>query len=122
MANILLVDDEADIVKVFGEILRREGHNVRGCYNGKEALEAIRRDKPDVLILDVMMPVLDGWEVCHTLKTNQKTKDIKIVLLTVRSSYQDKVKSFYESLADWHIAKPIDKDRFVEEIRNILRG
>ncbi|MEE9593899.1 MAG: response regulator [Candidatus Hydrothermarchaeales archaeon] len=121
MVNILIVDDEVDIVTLFGEMLRREGHEVRGCYNGKEALEEIEKEKPDLLILDVMMPIMDGWEVCHKIKTDEKTKDIKVEMLTVRRSYQDKIKSFNESLADWHIAKPIDKDRFLEEIRNILR-
>jgi len=120
MANILIVDDEEDIVQIFGEILRRDGHEVRGCYNGTEALEEIEKEKPDLLVLDVMMPVMDGWEVCHKIKTDEKLKDIKVVMLTVRKSYQDKIKSFYESLADWHIAKPIDKDRFLEEIKNIL--
>ncbi len=121
MAKILLVDDEPDIVKVYGDILKKDGHEVTGCTSGKAALEEVERDKPDLIILDVMMPDMDGWEVCNRIKTDEKTKGIPVVMLTVRKSYQDKVKSFYESLADWHLAKPIDKVSFLEEIRKILR-
>ncbi|MEE8168805.1 MAG: response regulator [Candidatus Hydrothermarchaeales archaeon] len=122
MAKILFVDDEPDILEVFGSILRKEGHNVTAFDNGRAALEELKKDeKPDLIILDVMMPEMDGWEVCKTIKTNADTKDITVVMLTVRRSYQDKIKSFYESLADGHIAKPVDKDTFLEGIRGYLK-
>lgn len=120
MTKIMVVDDEPDIIYLVTKILSGEGYTVVGMSSGEEALENIKKEKPDLILLDVMMPSLDGWETCKRIKEDKDTKDTPVVMLTVKSEDADKIQSFDYAIADWHIAKPIDKTKFVRTIKWLL--
>ncbi|MEE8358349.1 MAG: response regulator [Candidatus Hydrothermarchaeales archaeon] len=122
MAKIMVVDDEADMRFMVRKILENEGHEVIEAEAGKVALDKLKEVKPDLILLDVMMPGLDGWEVCKQIRENKETENITVTMLTVKSTDEDKVTSFDDGLADWHISKPFKKKRFVKTVKWLLES
>jgi CheY-like chemotaxis protein len=120
MSKILLVDDEPDIVYLIKKILEKNGHDVLVAYNGEGALEKSKQEKPNLIILDIMMAEPDGWEVSRTLKLGEETKDIPIVMLTVRTSNDSVEKSLMYAHADAHIGKPASGEEILGTINSIL--
>jgi CheY-like chemotaxis protein len=117
----MIVDDDEQLRDVLSGILEHEGYQVIEAESGQKCLSLLREgEKPDLVLLDVMMPDLDGWETCKRIKKDKKLKDTVVAMLTVKSQDKDKMKSLGDAAADWHIAKPIDKKRFVKTIKWIL--
>lgn len=116
----MVVDDEPNIRFIVRKMLEKEGHEVVEAGDGKAALEMGRKEKPDLVLLDVMMPGLDGWETCRQLKGSEETKDITVAMLTVKSRDEDKIKSLDEAVADWHISKPFTVETLTRTVRWLL--
>jgi CheY-like chemotaxis protein len=112
MPSILLVDDEPDFVLVMEKLLKKHGYDIFEAINGKGGLKKAREEHPDVMLLDVMMPDMNGWDVCRKLKKDPKTRDIPIIMLTVRAEDAARQKSFEYAGADWHVTKPFDIEVF----------
>ncbi len=121
MAKILVVDDEPDIVNIVERILKKHGFETIGAYGGEETLNILKKEKPDLILLDIMMPGMDGWETARRIKENPETKDIPIVFLTVRGEEEDQEKSFAYSKANAHITKPIIEEKLVATIKWVLK-
>ena len=94
MKKILVVDDEIDVVEVVEMLLELEGYKVLKAYDGKEALEAVEKEIPDLVILDIMMPEIDGVEVCRRFRANEKLNNVPIVMFSAKISAYDKKESF----------------------------
>jgi CheY-like chemotaxis protein len=122
MTKIMLVDDEPDVIYLIKKILEREGYEVVEVYNGKDCLERVEGENPDLIVLDVMMPGIDGWEVSRTLKTRENTKNIPIVMLTVRVSEDSVEKSFKYAHADGHIGKPVNTEKMLNTLKWVLEN
>ncbi len=122
MAKILLVDDEPDIIFTTKKILEKEGHEVITASNTKECLKTAKKERPDLILLDIMMPGEDGWEASRKIKKDRKIKKTPVVMFTVRSSEEDIIKSMEYSLADNHINKPFKKEELLEIINRHLKG
>ncbi len=105
--NILVAEDDKDVARIIRFELENSGFNVRWAENGKIALEMIREKQPDCLILDVMMPVMDGFEVCKRIKSLNRTRNIPIIFLTARGATEDKVKGMGFDPDDY-MTKPFD--------------
>jgi CheY-like chemotaxis protein len=121
VAKILLVDDEPDIRYLTRRMLEKVGHSVVEAENGEMALRTLQKeDKPDLILLDVRMPGLNGWEVCRRIKSDDKTKSIPVVMFTVRTSEEDMQKSV-DYGAEAHINKPFDKDELLKLVEKMLR-
>jgi two-component system alkaline phosphatase synthesis response regulator PhoP len=118
--KIMVVDDEEDILFIVKETLSREGFTIVTASGGREALKIIKKEKPDLILLDVMMPNLNGWETCKIIKEDKDTKDILVAMLTVKSEDEDKVKSLDYALADWHISKPIERAKLLRTVKWLL--
>jgi len=116
LAKVLLVDDEPDILFLFSKILTDQGYIVFTAPNGSDALEIIKMEKPDLVLLDVMMPKIDGWELCKTIRDDEEIKKTLVAMFTVKSIDEDYLRSFDEATADWHIAKPIDTGKFLRMV------
>jgi DNA-binding response OmpR family regulator len=114
---ILVVDDEPKIVKLTRDYLLKYGYRVISASNGTEALTLARREKPDLVVLDLMLPETDGWEVCRTLRNES---DVPIIMLTARSEESDQVLGL-ELGADDYITKPFSPHTLVARIRAVLR-
>ena len=122
--KILVVDDEPDCLEFVRAILEPEGYTVATAANGQEALDQIEADAPDLVVLDVMMPVLDGFDACEEIKSNEATEHIPVVLLTrvasevPTSSYSHR--GGMATAADDYIPKPIQPDKVLEVVRRLL--
>ena len=92
-ANILVVDDEIDVAKVVSSRLEKAGFGVSAASNGKNALEAVKKSLPDLILLDIMMPGMDGYEVADKLRKDSRTSLVPIIMLTAKAATQDKIKA-----------------------------
>ena len=119
--KIMLVDDEPDILLIERTILKKAGHEVIETESGEECLERLKTEKPDIILLDVMMPGINGWETAKQIKEDENTKDIPVIMVTVRGSEEDMTKSFQYGKSDGHVSKPIIKEKLLNTIDWIAR-
>ena len=121
---ILVVDDDTDLVEMVSMKLESEGFRVAKAYDGLEAMDRIKEERPVLIVLDVMMPRKDGYTLCDELKTDEQYKDINIILLTAITEAIGTTNYTHmggkTTLADDFIPKPIDLDKLVEIIRDTL--
>lgn len=117
MSKVLVVDDDLNIVKLIKLYLEKEDFTVCTAHNGLEALEVYRRENPSIIVLDIMMPELDGNSVCREIR---KTSDVPIIMLTAKGETFDKVLSL-ELGADDYIVKPFEPKELIARIKAILR-
>ena len=120
ISKILLVDDEKDILEFLSYNLKKEGFIVETCNNGKSALKKVSSFNPDLVILDVMMPEMDGIEVCEKIREKQRYDDILILFLTARSEDYSELAGFSAG-ADDYITKPIKPKLLVSRVNAILK-
>jgi len=119
MGRILVVDDTADIRHLLTALLSGEGHDVVVASDGKRALDAIHSDKPDLLILDIMMPNLDGYGVLKAMSDAQLLSDVKVLVLTAKNAESDWVRG-YRMGADHYLPKPFDTDELIDTVNSLL--
>ena len=117
--KILVVDDEIYIVHILDFSLGMEGYEVITALDGEQAVEKARAEKPDLIVLDIMMPKLDGYETCKRLKADPETKDVPVILLSAKGRNVDQ-KVGFEVGADDYITKPFSPRKLVERINAIL--
>ncbi len=117
--KILIVDDEPAALKVLGMALHREGYEVLGAQSGQEALQKAIAEQPDLIILDVMMPDMDGFEACRQIRSTPEIGHIPIILLTALSKVEDKVAGF-EAGADDYVSKPVSLKELSARVRVLL--
>jgi DNA-binding response OmpR family regulator len=120
MARILLVDDSADIRHLLGTILKDEGHDVAVASDGVQAIEAIKTGAPDLMILDIMMPRMDGYGVLKEMRDGGIKEDVKILVLTAKAAEADWVRG-YKLGADDYLTKPFGADELVEAVNTLLK-
>lgn len=118
--QILVVEDEEDILELVSFNLKKQGYQVRGVTSGEEALQEVRRKIPSLIILDLMLPGVDGFDVCKSLKNDPRTKAVPIVMLTARSEEADIVIGL-ELGADDYLTKPFSPRELIARVRAILR-
>src|SRR5262245_1739500 len=117
--KILVVDDEIYIVHILDFSLGMEGYEVLTALDGEQALEKARAERPDLIVMDIMMPKLDGYETCKLLKSDDTTKGIPVILLSAKGRNVDQ-KSGFEVGADDYITKPFSPRKLVERINALL--
>ena len=118
--KILLVDDEKDILEFLSYNLKKESFNVRTCLNGEQAIEEARKFKPDLIILDVMMPEMDGITACSEIRKISDLKDVLILFLTARSEEYSELAGF-DAGADDYVTKPIKPKLLISRIKALLK-
>lgn len=119
MARILIAEDNAEIRTLVSSILVEEGHKVGVAQNGQQALDMMVDDPPDVLVLDIMMPQMDGYTVLKELKSSGIKETMKILILTAKTSESDWVRG-YKLGADSYLTKPFDTDELINGIEDLL--
>lgn len=115
-----MVDDEEDLVKTVAFRLEANGYEVTSAYNGMEAIDKVHKDNPDLVILDIMLPKIDGYKVCGLLKKDPRYKDIPIIMFSARAQESD-IKMGEEAGADAYITKPFEPQALLEKIRELLK-
>ncbi|MEJ2698169.1 MAG: response regulator [Desulfuromonadales bacterium] len=118
--KILVVEDEESLLKLESILLTSKGYEVRGVSNGQAALEAIAEELPDLILLDIMLPEMDGFEVCRRLKSDPATKELPVIMLTAKKSREDMARGEKVG-ADWYITKPFKSAMVIETIQRFLR-
>jgi two-component system, OmpR family, response regulator VicR len=117
---ILCIEDEEEMIDLIRLILTRRGFDVRGANGGKEGLEIIRKEHPDLILLDLMMPDMDGWEVYQQMKADDTTKDIPVIVVTAKAQSIDKVLGLHIAKVDDYIAKPFSPQELLNSVDNVL--
>jgi len=118
-ARILLADDDMELTRVLRKGLERQGYEVMVAYDGREALGAIRERHPDLVVLDVMMPVMNGWEVCKEVRADPDLKGTAIIMLTgIGPNLNEMTSPLYG--ADDYLDKPVDLTELQERVQSLL--
>jgi DNA-binding response OmpR family regulator len=120
VARVLVVEDEPDVAEMMRYNLGKEGYEVRLAVNGTDALRQVKEARPDVILLDIMVPQLNGWEICRRLKQAPETASIPVIMVTGRVEEGDKVLGF-ELGADDYVTKPFSPRELVARVRAVTR-
>src|SRR5213594_3330111 len=120
MERVLIVDDDPDILRLVSYNLGQAGFEVTAAADGRKALESVQKQPPDLIILDLMLPDIDGMEVCRTLRQRENSRRVPIVMLTARGDEIDRVIGF-ELGADDYVMKPFSPRELVLRVKSILR-
>jgi len=119
--KILAVDDERHIVRLVQVNLERQGYQVVTAFDGKEALEKIESENPDLVVLDVMMPYMDGFEVLQTIRKNPNTRDLPVIMLTAKAQDADVFRGWQQGV-DCYLTKPFNPMELITFVRRIFKS
>lgn len=118
--RILCVEDEPEMIDLIRLILGRRGFEVKGADGGVEGLASIRQDPPDLVLLDLMMPDLDGWEVYQQMKADEKTRRIPVIVVTAKAQNIDRVLAMHIAKVDDYITKPFSPQELLQSVEKVL--
>ena len=118
--RILCIEDEQAMIDLIRLILSRRGFDVRGANSGEEGLEIIRKEHPDLILLDLMMPDMDGWEVYQKMKADEAIKNIPVIVVTSRAQSIDKVLGLHIAKVDDYISKPFTPQELLNSVDNVF--
>jgi two-component system response regulator VicR len=119
-ARILCIDDEREIIDLIRLILNRKGYDVAGAVGGEEGLAKARSWKPDLVLLDLMMPDMDGWEVFHRIRADAALAEIPVIVVTARAQSIDRVLGLHVARVNDYISKPFTPQDLVESVERVL--
>jgi len=117
--NILIVDDTPENLTVLRQILHEQGYRVRPALSGEIALKTIQADRPDLILLDIVMPGMDGYEVCAELKADKTTRDIPVIFISALKEIEDKMRAFSKGGVDY-ISKPFQAEEILARVKTHL--
>ena len=118
--RILCIEDEPEMIDLIRLILGRRGFQVEGADGGKEGIEKIHNSPPDLVLLDLMMPDMDGWEVYQQMKAEEPTKNIPVIVVTAKAQSIDKVLGLHIAKVDDYIAKPFSPQELLNSVEKVL--
>ncbi len=118
--RLAYIEDEAEMIDLVRLILGRRGYTVLGATGGREGLELVRRELPDLVLLDLMMPDMDGWDVYHQIKSENKTRDIPVIVITAKAQNIDKILGLRIAKVEDYISKPFSPQELIERIEQVL--
>lgn len=121
LRKIVCVEDEPEMIDLMRLILSRKGFDVIGANGGVKGLEAIRAEKPDLVLLDLMMPEMDGWQVYQQLKADASTAEIPVIVVTAKAQNIDKVLGLHIAKVDDYISKPFSLQELVDRVEKVLK-
>ncbi len=118
--RVLYVEDDPEMIDLVTMILSRRGFTVKGAHGGRQGLELVNQENPDIILLDLMMPGMDGWEVYQQLKSNDNTKNIPVIIVTAKAQAIDRVLGLHIAKVDDYISKPFRPQELVDSIEQVL--
>ncbi|MEX2162566.1 MAG: response regulator [Anaerolineales bacterium] len=122
LRKVVCVEDEPEMIDLIRLILSRKGYEVVGAHGGVEGLAAVRREKPDLVLLDLMMPEMDGWQVYQQLKADPATAEIPVIVVTAKAQNIDKVLGLHIAKVDDYISKPFSLQELVDRVDAVVKG
>jgi len=118
--RLIYIEDEEEMIDLVSLVLGRRGYEVHGANGGRQGLELVRRELPDLILLDLMMPDMDGWDVYHHLKAEDETRDIPVIIVTAKAQSIDKVLGLHIAKVDDYISKPFSPQELLDSVDRIL--
>ena len=118
--RIFYFEDDPEMIDLVNLILGRIGYEVKGTASGAAGLDTVKEEVPDLILLDLMMPGMDGWDVYHQLKANDITKNIPVIVVTARAQPIDRVLGLHIAKVDDYITKPFSPSELVSSVRKVL--
>jgi two-component system, OmpR family, response regulator VicR len=119
--RVVYIEDEQEMIDLVKLIISRKRFEVIGANGGREGLDAVRKNSPDVILLDLMMPDMDGWEVYQQLKADESTRDIPVIVITAKAQNIDKVLALHIAKVDDYIPKPFTPKELLDSIEKVLQ-
>lgn len=119
---VVYIEDEPEMVDLVRLILKRKNYEVIGANGGREGLDTVRRLLPDIVLLDLMMPDMDGWEVYQQLKADENTRDIPVIVITAKAQNIDKVLGLHIAKVNDYISKPFSPKDLVDSLQKVFEG
>lgn len=120
--TIVCIEDEPEMIELVKLILNRQGFEVYGALGGKEGLQKISEMQPDLVLLDLMMPEMDGWQVFQTLRVNPETSHIPVIIVTAKAQSIDKVLGLHIAKVDDYITKPFGPQELLQSVQKVLNN
>jgi DNA-binding response OmpR family regulator len=120
--KVIYFEDDKDMVELVRIILGREGYQVEGIAEGQAGIKAVQQNSPDVILLDLMLPDMDGWEIFRRLKHDESTADIPVIVITAKAQSIDKVLGLEIAKVDDYISKPFRPNELVDRVEEVLAG
>lgn len=118
--RIVCIEDEPEMIELVTLIMSRHGFEVFGAIGGQEGLEIIQKVKPDLILLDLMMPEMDGWQVFQTLRVNAETANIPVIIVTAKAQSIDKVLGIHIAKVSDYITKPFGPQELLDSVKRVL--
>ena len=118
--QIIYIEDEQDMIDLVRLILNRKGYEVKGANGGREGLDLIRANSPDLVLLDLMMPDMDGWDVYQQLKADEATRTIPVIVITAKAQNIDKVLGIHIAKVDDYICKPFSPQQLIDSVESVV--
>ena len=118
--KVLCIEDEPEMIDLIQLILEREGFQVVGAVGGQEGIDALHAEEPDLILLDIMMPEVDGWEVFQHIKADEELASKPVIIVTAKAQNIDKVLGLYIAKVDDYVTKPFGPYELVESIKRVL--
>ena len=118
--SVVCIEDEPEMIDLIRLILGRRGFELTGAMGGREGLDAIRRVRPDLVLLDLMMPDMDGWDVYQQMKADDDLKDIPVIIVTAKAQSIDKVLGLHIAKVDDYITKPFGPQELLQSVEKVL--
>jgi DNA-binding response OmpR family regulator len=118
--RLAYIEDEAEMIDLVRLILGRRGYTVMGAQGGREGIDLVRQELPDLVLLDLMMPDIDGWDVYHQIKSDEMTRDIPVIVITAKALNIDKVLGLQVAKVEDYIAKPFSPTELLERVDQVL--
>jgi two-component system response regulator VicR len=118
--RLAYIEDEAEMIDLVRLILGHHGFTVLGATGGREGLELVRKELPDLVLLDLMMPDMDGWDVYHQIKSEELTRDIPVIVITAKAQNIDKILGLRIAKVEDYISKPFTPQELMERVEQVL--
>ncbi len=118
--RLAYIEDEPEMIDLVRIILARRGYQVLGANGGQEGLELVRKEMPDLVLLDLMMPDMDGWDVYHQIKSDEATRSIPVIVITAKAQDIDKILGLRVAKVEDYISKPFSPQELVERVEQVL--
>jgi len=118
--KVVCIEDEPEMIDLVKLILGRKGFELTGAVGGREGLDAVRRIKPDLVLLDLMMPDMDGWEVYQQMKADEDLKTIPVIVVTAKAQSIDKVLGLHIAKVDDYVTKPFGPQELLQSVERVL--
>lgn len=120
--RLAYIEDESEMIDLVRLILGRRGYTVLGANGGREGLNLVREQLPDLVLLDLMMPDMDGWDVYHQIKSEERTREIPVIVITAKAQDIDKILGLHIAKVEDYISKPFSPQELIDRIEKVLLG